>query len=89
MLFWAPAIQIRMPNSLFILQVLTVMKMSMNVTRTLAKMVGSVRIFLEITLAIVHLRTKKGFFMVAGTVQKFYMAVLIINAKTMEYVSHI
>lgn len=89
MLFWAPAIQIRMPNSLFILQVLTVMKMSMNVTRTLAKMVGSVRIFLEITLAIVHLRTKKGFFMVAGTVQKFCMAVLIINAKTMEYVSHI
>lgn len=89
MLFWAPAIQIRMPNSLFILQVLTVMKMSMNVTRTLAKMVGSVRIFLEITLAIAHLRTKKGFFMVAGTVQKFCMAVLIINAKTMEYVSHI
>lgn len=78
-----------MPNSLFILQVLTVMKTSTNVTRTLAKMVGSVRIFLEITLAIAHLQTKKEFFMVAGTVQKFCMAVLIINAKIMEYVSHI
>lgn len=89
MLFWVPVIQSRLPNSLFIFQVLTVMKTSTNVTQTLAKMVGSVRTFLEITLAIAHLQTKKGFFMVAGTVQKFCMAVLIINAKTMEYVSHI
>lgn len=52
-------------------------------------MVESVRIFLGITLAIAHLQTKKGFIMVAGTVQKFSMAVLISNAKTMEYVFHI
>lgn len=78
-----------MSNSLFILQVLTVMKTSTNVTRTLAKMVESVRIFLGIILAIAHLQTKKGFITVAGTVQKFSMAVLIGNAKTMEYVSHI
>lgn len=65
------------------------MKTSMNVTRTLAKMVASVRTFLGITLAIAHLQTKKGFFTAAGTAQKSSVAVLINNAKIMEYVSHI
>lgn len=65
------------------------MKTSTNVTRILAKMVESVKISLGITLAIAHLQTKKGFIMVAGTVQKSSVAVLISNAKTMEYVSHI
>lgn len=77
-----------MSNFLFILQVLTVMKTSMNVTQTLAKMVEPVRIFLGITLVIAHLQTKKGFITVAGTVQKFSTAVLISHAKTIEYVSH-
>lgn len=88
MSFGAPVIQSRMSNSLFILQVLTVMKISTNVTLTLAKMVESVRIFLGITLAIAHPQTKKGFITVALTVQKFSVAVLISNAKIMEYVSH-
>lgn len=52
-------------------------------------MVEFVRIFLGITLAIAHLQTKKGFITAAGTAQKFSMAVLISNAKIMEFVSHI
>lgn len=88
MSFGAPVIKSRTSNFLFILQVLTVMKTSTNVTRTLAKMVEPVRIFRGITLVIARRQTKKGFITVAGTVQKFSMAVLVSSAKTMESVSH-